>query len=333
MARRRTKTSWLHRWSRPLIGAIAVLGATNTAYLTVTRLAGNEAACPTEGCSKVLGSPYAEVFGQPLALFGLIAYIAMAIFALAPLAFGSEDKDFRMKVENTSWFFLFMGATAMMIFSWYLMYIMVAKFVVPQGAAAICIYCIASATFATLMFILTIFGRTWEDVGQLLFAGIIITVITIIGSLGVYSHIGKPVASDDIYQITDADGKPAQVLPITNISGKAELELAKHLKETDAKMFGAYWCPHCRDQKSLFGIQAIPEMPYIECAPQGKDPKLDLCQAELTKASDQLRPVIGRDAGFPTWKVDDQYYSGQQSLQDLAQYSNYKGPSDFKNVK
>ena len=68
----------------PLIGAIAVLGATNTAYLTATRLTGNEAACPTEGCSKVLGSPYAEVFGQPLALFGLIAYIAMAIFCVSP---------------------------------------------------------------------------------------------------------------------------------------------------------------------------------------------------------------------------------------------------------
>ena len=48
-----------------------------------------------------------------------------------------------MKVENTSWLFLFMGATAMMVFSWYLMYIMVAKFVVPEGAGAICIYCIA----------------------------------------------------------------------------------------------------------------------------------------------------------------------------------------------
>ena len=133
------------------------------------------------------------------------------------------------------------------------------------------------------MFILTILGRTWEDVGQLLFTGIIIAVVTVIGSLGVYSHIGKPVA-EGAYQITAADGTPAQVLPITDTSGDAEIELAKHLKQTEAKMFGAYWCPHCRDQKNLFGIQAIPEIPYIECAPQGKDAQPDLCQTELTKA-------------------------------------------------
>ena len=332
MPRRRTKTSWLHRRSRPLIGAIAVLGATNTAYLTATRLSGSEAACPTDGCSKVLGSAYAEVFGQPLALFGLVAYIAMAIFALAPLALGSEDKDRRMKVENTSWFLLFLGATAMMIFSWYLMYIMVAKFVVPQGAAAICIYCIASAVFATLMFILTALGRTWEDVGQLLFAGFIIAVVTIIGSLGVYAHIDKPVAGS--YLITAADGSPAPgVLPITNTSEEAELALAKHLKETEAKMYGAYWCPHCRDQKSLFGVAAIPEIPYIECDPKGKAAETDLCQAELAKATEQELAATGNKAGFPTWKIGDKYYPGQQSLTDLAQYSGYQGPSNFKNPK
>ncbi|WP_299405238.1 vitamin K epoxide reductase family protein [Acaryochloris sp. IP29b_bin.148] len=330
MPRRRTKTSGLHRWSRPLIGAVAVLGATNTGYLTATKLAGGEAACPTEGCAKVLGSPYAEVFGQPLALFGLIAYIVMAIFALAPLAFRTDDKDLRTKVDNTSWLLLFMGSAAMMIFSWYLMYIMVAKFVIPEGAAAICIFCIASAVFATLMFIFTVLGKAWEDVGQLFFIGIIIALATIIGSLGVYAHIGRPVAGT--YQIKAADGTPAQVALITDSSGEAELALAKHLKETGAQMFGAYWCPHCRDQKSLFGIEAIAEMPYVECAPKGKDAQVQLCQAELTKATEKLRPEIGRDAGFPTWKVGDQYYSGQQSLQDLAEYSNYKGPKDFKNT-
>lgn len=332
MPRRRTKTSWLHRWSRPLIGAIAVLGATNTGYLAATKLAGGEAACPTQGCDLVLSSPYATVLGQPLALFGLLAYIAMAIFALAPLAIGTENKELRTTAENTSWFLLFMGATAMMFFSWYLMYIMVSKFVVPYGSGAICIYCIASATFATLMFLLTILGRSWDDVGQLLFTGIIVSVLTLVGTLGIYSQIDKPVTANDAteYKVTSATGQV--FFTITDTSGESEVELAKHLKQTDAKMFGAFWCPHCADQKKLFGIQAIAEMPYVECAPEGPQPQLELCQAELTKASEKLRPIIGRDAGFPTWKIGDQYYSGQQSLQDLAKYSNYQGPQEFKNA-
>lgn len=332
MPRRRTKTSWLHRWSRPLIGAIAVLGATNTGYLTATELAGGEAACPTQGCDLVLSSPYATVLGQPLALFGLLAYIAMAVFALAPLAISSDNKELRTTADNISWLLLFMGATAMMFFSWYLMYIMYSKFVVPYGAGAICIYCIASAALATLMFILTLLGRAWEDIGQLLFTGIIVAVITLVGTLGIYSQIDKPTATNNAteYQVKSSTGQV--FFTITDTSGEAEMELAKHLKQIDAKMFGAFWCPHCADQKKLFGIQALSEMPYVECAPEGPSPQLELCQTELTKASEKLRPIIGRDAGFPTWKIGDQYYSGQQSLQDLAQYSNYQGPTDFKNA-
>jgi uncharacterized membrane protein len=332
MPRRRTKTSWLHRWSRPLIGAIAVLGATNTGYLMATKLAGGAAACPTKGCDLVLSSPYATVLGQPLALFGLIAYIAMAIFALVPLALGSEDKELRTKVENTSWLLLFMGATAMMFFSGYLMYIMVSKFVMPYGSGAVCIYCIASATFATLMFLLTLLGRAWEDVGQLLFTGMIVAIITLVGTLGIYAHIDQSVVSNTAteYKIKSATGQV--FFTITETSGEAELALAKHLKQSNAKMFGAFWCPHCADQKKLFGIQAIPEIPYVECAPEGANPQLDLCQTELTKASDKLRPVIGREAGFPTWKIGDNYYSGQQSLQDLAGFSDYQGSREFKNA-
>ena len=79
MVRRRSSRSlpWLHRWSRPIIGAIAITGAILTAYLTVTKLTGGEVVCGigeagkfTSGCKDVLSSPYATVFGLPLSLFG-----------------------------------------------------------------------------------------------------------------------------------------------------------------------------------------------------------------------------------------------------------------------
>ncbi|PZD75169.1 Vitamin K epoxide reductase [Acaryochloris thomasi RCC1774] len=324
MSRRRSKSSSvLHRWSRPAIGAIATLGAINTAYITATRLLGSETACPTEGCAKVLSSPYATVFGQPLALFGLIAYIVMAVFALGPLAINpTEKKQLRIDLENKTWLLLFLGSTAMMLFSFYLMYIMVTKFVVPLGPEAVCIYCIASAFFATAMFVLTLMGRAWDDIGQLLFSGVIVGLITIIATLAVYAPIGQPVA--EAYNIESGTGEV--FFSVEKESSEAEIELAKHLKSVGANMYGAYWCPHCYDQKKLFGVAALSEMPYVECSPDGKDSQPQVCQDLFTK----IEKETGEKAGFPTWDVNGKYLFGSQSLEELAQASGYQGPQDFK---
>ncbi len=324
MSRRRSKSSSpLHRWSRPAIGAIAILGAINTAYLLATRLLGSQTACPTDGCEKVLSSAYATVFGQPLALFGLIAYVVMAIFALGPLAISpSKNKQLRTDLENKSWLLLFLGATSMMLFSAYLMYIMVTKFVVPIGPEAVCIYCIASAIFATAMFLLTILGRAWDDIGQLFFSGIIVGLITIITTLAIYSPIGKPVA--DAYNIESGTGEV--VFSVKKESGESEIELAKHLKSVGAKMYGAYWCPHCYDQKKLFGVEALGEMPYVECSPDGKKAEPQACQDLFAK----IEQETGEKAGFPTWDVKGKYLFGSQSLEELAQASGYQGPRNFK---
>jgi uncharacterized membrane protein len=306
------------------MGAIAVLGATNTAYLTATKLFGGETACPTSGCETVLSSAYATVFGQPLALYGLLAYISMAVFALAPLAISPEQKSLRSQLEQTTWWLLFIGSTAMLLFSAYLMFIMASEFVAPYGWKAICIYCIVSALLATSLFILTLLGRAWDNLGSLIFYGFIVGLVTLLVTLGIYAPIGKPVAEG--YAITSASGKV--VFTVEEDSGPSEIALAQHLKEIGANMYGAYWCPHCYEQKQLFGIQALENMPYVECAEDGVDPQISLCKQTLDKAAKQT----GQQAGFPTWEVKGQYYLGRQSLEDLAKASGYQGPSDFKNT-
>src|SRR5205814_3696121 len=45
--------------------------------------------------------------------------------------------------------------------------------------------------------------------------------------------------------------------------------LADHLSATGAKMYGAFWCPHCQQQKELFG-RSVTRLPYIECSPNGQ---------------------------------------------------------------
>lgn len=312
---RRRQTPWIHRKSRYLIGAIALLGVLNTGYLTFTKLFGGETVCPTDGCEQVLSSSYAYVFGVPLALFGLLAYLGMTIFALGPLAISPEtNKELRVKLEDLSWLLLFAGSTAMMVFSGYLMYIMATEFVAVYGPESICLFCVASAIFATSMFVLTVLGRAWEDIGQLFFTGVIVAVVVLIGSLGVYANGGTGLAS----QPGDGGAQPTAGLmpPVTTQSSQAEVALARHLSSVGAKMYGAYWCPHCHDQKQLFGQPAAAEIPYIECAPDGVNPQTQLCQSTGI-------------TGLPSWEIDGQIYPGTRTLQELADLSGYQGPRNF----
>lgn len=322
---RRRSTPWIHRAARPLIGAIAGLGILNTGYITFNKLSSATVACPTSGCERVLESPYAVLFGLPLSLYGLLAYIGMAVLALAPLLVNPEEKkSLRTNLENQTWLLLFAGATAMLLFSGYLMYIMFSKFVSQFGVNGICYFCLASATFATLMFVLTLIGRDWNDRGQLFFLGTIIAMITLIGSIAWGASIGRgPI---DAATITDAAGNPYFV--VNNTSGQAEIGLAKHLKQTGATMYGAYWCPHCCEQKQFFGKEALADFPYVECAEGGKEAQIETCQKVLGEAENQLN----QKPGYPTWQINGKFYSGRQTPQQLASASGYTGPQDFKNA-
>jgi hypothetical protein len=105
---------------------------------------------------------------------------------------------------------------------------------------------------------------------------------------------------------------------ITTTSGKAEIQLAKHLKKIGAKIYMAWWCPHCHEQKQLFGKQAFPIIPAVECSKDGKNARPELCKA-------------AKILGFPTWIIQGKQYPGITSLQKLAEISNYKGSRKFKN--
>jgi len=74
-------------------------------------------------------------------------------------------------------------------------------------------------------------------------------------------------------------------------------------------MYGAYWCPHCAEQKKLFG-SAFDYVNYVECDPKGKDANPALCQQK----------GIG---GFPTWEIGNDLYEGTRSLQELARLSGF----------
>jgi uncharacterized membrane protein len=318
MYKRQTANPWIYRWSRPILAAIATLGLALTAYLTVLKLSGNEAVCPIQGCSQVLNSPYAEIFGLPLSLFGVIAYLGMALLAVAPLVFRSLPKPQEQTLQDWTWLLLLTGAVGMTIFSSYLMYLLAFKIQLP------CAYCIASAIFSCGLLVVTAIGKKWQDLGQTWLLGLIVAMITLVVTLGIFAQVEKNAnlannssASNIILPPT---GRPIDGVgwEITTTSGAAELELAKHLTAIGAKEFVAWWCPHCHEQKLLLGKEAAAEINQVECDPAGKkNPQPKLCQDSGIR-------------GFPSWIIKGQIYAGIQTPQKLAEISGFEGDRNFR---
>lgn len=325
MRSRRRSVPWIHRWSRQIIGAIAVLGALLTAYLTLVKVTGGEAACLASAaggaghsCNDVLSSSYATVFGLPLSLFGCLAYIGMATFALVPLAVNSdEQKDLRSKLEDWTWLLLFAGATAMTVFSGYLMYLLAFQIKV------FCLYCFGSALFSLSLFVLTLFGHSWEELGQVFFTGIVVGMVTLIATLAIYAGNGVvstaevppgPIPKD----FAKAEPKPGVGWQIRTTSGPSELALADHLKQVGAKMYGAWWCPHCEEQKLLLGKEAFSRINYVECADtQNPQQQTDVChQAKIE--------------GYPTWEINGKLVPNVKTAKELADLTGYQGSRNFK---
>ena len=304
---RRRSTPWIHRSSRTVMAAIAAIGVVETAYLTVAKFTTGSVICPTSGCDKVLNSPYAIAFGVvPLSLLGCLAYLTIAILALAPKAVNFDtNKALYSQLEKWTWQGLFVITAAMVIFSSYLMYLM--AFEIRE----LCIYCVSSAVFSLSLFVLVLVGREWEDIGQLLFTGIMVVMVSSIGALGLYNSVNAPAPTVST---------PGMAPPVvTTVSGPAEMALARHLRQIGAKEYGAYWCPHCHDQKMLFGKVAAKLVDYVECDPKGQNSRAQVCQA----ASANIK-------GFPTWEIQGQFYSGTKSLEKLAELSGYSGPRNFQ---
>lgn len=319
MIKRSNSIPWLHRWSRPLLSAIASLGFALTTYLSVIKLSGNGAVCPIQGCEQVLNSIYAQIFGIPLSIFGAIAYLGMAVLAVLPLLYRPSSKPLSDRLDQWSWALLLTGGLAMTIFSGYLMYLLAFKIQLS------CLYCIASACLSLSLLLVTIFGKKWQDPGQIWFSGSIIAMITLMVTLGLFAQIEKNASlatdANSASNIVAAPlGAPRAGIgwEITTISGNAETELAKHLTAIGAKQYVAWWCPYCHEQKSLFGKEAAARLLLIECDPNGQNnPQPQVCAAN-------------RIPGFPSWQIKGQIYSGVKTLNQLAELSGYNGDRSFR---
>jgi uncharacterized membrane protein/glutaredoxin len=282
------------------MAVLATIGAIDTGSITLKRwgLLG-PLTCPggAEGCDKVLNSVWGTLFGQPLSLFGWLAYGLVLLLALLPLLLRGDVRD---SASERTWWGLFLATGAMAVFSLLLMGLLIFKI------KAFCFFCVLSAILSVSLFVLTLIGGDWEDRGQLLFRGVLVALVVGLVGLGWAASVDRPAA-------LATKGLPP---PVTSPSTPGTLALAEHLRSSGAVMYTAYWCPHCHEQKELFGKEATARLKIVECAADGVNSQKALCDQKAIE-------------GFPTWEIAGKLDSGVKPLSKLADLSGFKGPRTF----
>ncbi|OGQ82292.1 MAG: hypothetical protein A3F90_02165 [Deltaproteobacteria bacterium RIFCSPLOWO2_12_FULL_60_19] len=257
--------------------ALALVGMALTAYLTFTYWRGQAlAGCPAgSGCDIVLNSRWSKLFGLPTSFWGFLVYAGLAAVALVKKA---ETQ------WKSAWLLSFFGV----LYSLYLSSVSLLEL------NAACLYCLVSAT---------------------LFVGILATVAyqrpADLPNFSWRPWLFKTAGSGLILVL-------ALHLHYAGILGKAAgpeeprlRALAEHLTKTDAKFYGAYWCPHCNEQKEMFGASAG-RLPYIECSPLGpKQPQDPICRTANIKV-------------YPTWFINGRRHEGVLTPGELAHQSGFK---------
>ncbi|THG15118.1 hypothetical protein TEA_005478 [Camellia sinensis var. sinensis] len=121
---------------------------------------------------------------------------------------------------------------------------------------------------------------------------------------------------------------PLFTTEITTESSPFTLALARHLHSIGAKMYGAFWCSHCQEQKQTFGREAAKLLDYVECFPDGYRKGIKIAKA----------CADARIEGFPTWVINGEVRNlyaakpmlfvmvlgGEQELSELARASGFK---------
>lgn len=88
---------------------------------------------------------------------------------------------------------------------------------------------------------------------------------------------------------------------------------AQCLATHQARMYGLYWCPHCLEQKEMFG-EAFHYVPYTECAIKGSSEMAAECRVAGVKL-------------FPSWQFGmDPPKEGVLSLEALSDKTGCKLP-------
>tara|TARA_Y100001968_G_scaffold316681_1_gene344834 strand:+ start:8157 stop:9101 length:945 start_codon:yes stop_codon:yes gene_type:complete len=299
-----------YKWARIAIAILSTIGLIDTGSITLNKwgLIG-ALSCPggAEGCDKVLNSAWGTLIqgnnlSIPLSLAGLIGYSLILLISIIPFIPGLKENT--NNLSRMSWWILFFVSISMTTFSLLLLTIMIFKI------KAFCLFCTISAIISITILILTLIGGNWDQPSDLLFKGIIISLVVLLGGL-IWSSSVDPKNSNISKQI-DPNAPPL----VQRESNLDAIRLASYLNSQGAIMYFAYWCKYCALQKELFGREAVSKLALVECAEDGKNNQSLLCKKKGITS-------------YPSWEINGEITSGALSLDELADMVDYKGPRNF----
>ena len=286
----------------------------------------------------MLHGPYASLHlggvDVPLSALGMAAYTSVLLLATLPLLSSLSDTSEEVVLDGENRIALLGGTTLMGAFSIYLVSLLVGVL------HASCLFCFVSAALSVTMGGLSWFGgmlpdATEEGVSSSMTADVLelrkkgaslgassVGVATIF-ALGLFlgvtndsssfetlasSSPSKASSSGTLLASTDGMKNFQDNVPplITTTSSKAALALASDMKALNSRMFGAFWCSHCYDQKQAFGLEAMQSLPYIECDREGYNNQRDMCKKRELP-------------GYPTWEIGGELFPGEKSVEELRE--------------
>jgi uncharacterized membrane protein/glutaredoxin len=267
-------------WALVVLSALGILLA---AYLSWTEWTGSSVKGCSVGssCDVVLSSRWAKLFGMPTAFWGMLAYVTLAATAFIKGAH---------RHWVTAWSFALFGVL-------YSAYLTTISLTVLHAA---CPYCLTSLALMTTIFAVVTLQRprtlesfSWpRSLGRT--AGVAAAAILLL-HLHYTGVLGEAPAPED----------------------PTARALAVHLTQSGVKMYGAFWCPHCQQQKEIFGSSAE-RLPYIECSPDGQNsPQASACRAEHIES-------------YPTWVINGKHIEEVMTLKQLADATGFQNPAESK---
>ncbi len=274
----RTSPNW------PLL-AISILGMALSGYLSWTAFSGGavQGCSAGGGCDTVLTSRWATLLGLPTSLWGLLAYAGLAGIALF------------VRRSDKQWSYAWTAAFFGVCYSVYLTFV---SLTILESA---CPYCLTSLALMTGALALVTWQRRPEMAhrswGWLAGPRAVLAAVVILMLHANYvAPQPEPLGPED---------------PMIRA-------LAEHLSDEGVLFYGASWCPHCQEQKRLFGASAS-RLPYIECSPAGPNtPQAPSCSRAGVQS-------------YPTWIINGRAYVGEvMTLSQLASATGFPGGADFK---
>jgi uncharacterized membrane protein len=260
--------------------ALVAAGIALTAYLTFIAWFGEHPAFCGAGseCDIVQQSRWSTFLGAPKAFWGLLTYALLA------------RQLWRLRTRPSAWRTALLLAAVGAAVSWYLTAVSV------FAIEATCGYCLASFGVMNALLVLLLLRRpahmpehAWAK--SLPTPAGVSALIVLVMFLH-FSGVFNPAAGPEQPYL------------------KA---LALHLRDSGARFYGAYWCPHCQEQKEMFEASAD-RLPYIECTPNGRSGA-----RSMACTANDIRD-------YPTWIIDGRRYTGVLPVAELARLSGFKGP-------